>query len=702
MTLEGRRRHSYTVPTSDPSSSPTTKAEGSLTTEVPTVESIIDMYGERPLPPVPAERPRAQFMTRHSSHESTFTKRSIATLVLSTYPPSPPPTPAHTRFVTQKDLVATHESVVEKHTRTADVLDVSVKHVQVPQKAELSPSHAVKPAHAKAAPFTEWKAPPYRKPPALRISRLSQIPPKSESPNATPRQEEPALKSEQKDYFSLLPAGSALSPAQPSDSSSENSTPSRPFLSPRIVDVTADVTDCCLPLSAKSSSSQNLLAKRHLSESHATIAKVSSGSPETVDPEGPHPIEGRLELVSNVDAKSGHSVEHSRTKSAPEVSLEAAHGLGKSDEDESLDLQNHEHKNPGRMHGPNELPQHMRLPKVGSSSTRALKQPDRTGPTFRPRPPNSTKKPPPKEVRNPAIPLSEYQKYGPKIWEHSSTSWKKRLFGRVQSSEHEEENTSAHTKQHRQSLPGDPSQNSRRGRISSRLGDTRRRPDLHTRPPSPKGSPVNPPPPPLSITKPVPIATPSAVIVKDNSRPKRRFSLRPAKVLKQRPPSSRSFMGEAKGEKEGKGDRCSMPSSSPSTNLTTSTYHGQAQKQDREKTSHGPYHHRPTRSAATINDHDGANGDAKTNTKTKQRAAATNTSSVSNSDNNNYAERWWAPWLGGMATTATAAAEAGAGRGEGRRKSLAERRREELKKSIIVIRECEDEKGEGLGGGVCF
>ena len=136
-----------------------------------TIEAIIDMYGERPLPPVPRIPPSIYASSKRSTTCSSDLPVSSESPGAVVPPPSPaipsPITPVRTKILTEKDLKsAKHLSqLYRKESKlTSSPNDALVKRRDLGQEAGVPSVSKTKGKAVKSTPFTEWKAPVYQEP----------------------------------------------------------------------------------------------------------------------------------------------------------------------------------------------------------------------------------------------------------------------------------------------------------------------------------------------------------------------------------------------------------------------------------------------------------------------------------------------------------------------------------------------------------
>ena len=413
----------------------------SPTQRVPTVESIIDLYGERPLPPLPKTVSSFCLTTkRSSSYDSSLSPKSSRKSAFTSKHSSSAPTPVFPKFVTGKDVNSAKRisQSLKMQSHIPQGFDDSPR-LDLSENTRSPPETTGRPRPAKPAPFTVWEAPPYRPPQGRSNPQSPNSNTASEHTSVDFRSHDSVLKSQPVDYFSLFQHESALIPPRGMQTSSSISSDVVPLLSPRITDFVSDQAALHCPLRADFLDAGFLSTptKSHFSPAHSSIEDLTADSRnyQLLDKQSIRPL-AKNKALSTTDEKlssknlpnkvSRHLLNRrSGVKEATETGeVQKAHTSfqqGLTDMLETLQ----------RFSTPfsSSLPQQERRVKFLTSPHQRVQ--------------HSQRRPIPKEIRSPAIPLTPYQKYGIKALEQDSKpSTIKRFF--------------QNRKRHSKVLPGHP------------------------------------------------------------------------------------------------------------------------------------------------------------------------------------------------------------------------------------------------------
>ena len=180
-----------------------------------TIESIIDMYGERPLPPVPRIPSSIYSFSRRSPTDSPVSPETPQTTAAPLTSPPSPLTPVRTRLLTEKDLKAAKHlsqpftSKALKPKSVSKIPEALPIHLSSARDGDTLKEVAVKaqpPKSVKPIPFTEWKAPAYQEPQTpSKISPRSALSQRSSSFDS-PRSHEPKKTADGRaaSYFAVI------------------------------------------------------------------------------------------------------------------------------------------------------------------------------------------------------------------------------------------------------------------------------------------------------------------------------------------------------------------------------------------------------------------------------------------------------------------------------------------------------------------
>ena len=367
-----------------------------------TFTSLIDLYGrkgaDKPLPPTPRVIPRV-FTAKSISRQASPASSPVTSDGASSAKSSSPLTPVYSKFMTRGDIAAAKRI---SHRMNGDNSHGSAfkdtDQSPCPTLSSTGSSYDSQQKRSNVVPFTVWQPPTYEMPGESKSIRSLDSPLRSESGANSEDQvlhvheHEPALSQRS------TPSRSATDPSTTHNKAKPSSPRSHRVRFPPRNDSISSATGSEKGLIG----SPNTLALR----SEPTLPRID------VPLDHAHST-GSLQPQTDFDTSSRAS----QQASEPEVDewdirMQRWSSISSDSESDHIPMKSTEARQALRdIINPSNLSES--TAKAGAKST------------HRPRPARITKspnkKPVPKEVKFPAIPLTDYQKYGPKAWEMNKT-----------------------------------------------------------------------------------------------------------------------------------------------------------------------------------------------------------------------------------------------------------------------------------------